>query len=212
MKTFYMITGMAIISWFSPANAQFIAGYGFKGGLTVANQNFGYTTFHTDDNRNRNGLSVGAFIELFDLNTIHLLSEVYYVQKGMIHEQLKTGEESPVPIGTLKFNNRVDYISISILAKIFIKTGSFSPYLAVGPRFDVMTSFRSENHSFDLVYDDFKRWDIGGDVGIGSEYRISNNLDLIFEVRYSPSFSTAYESEYLEVKNKSYAFLVGIRL
>lgn len=212
MKTFTMITVMTIINTFSPANAQFITGYGFKSGLTVASQDFEYTPFHSDDNKNRNGMAVGAFIELFDLHSIHLLSEVYYVQKGMIHEQLKTGEESPVPIGTLRYDNRVDYISISILAKIFLKTGSFSPYLAVGPRFDMMTSFKSEDHFYDPVYDEFEKWDIGGDIGIGCEYRISNNFDLICEGRYSPSFSKAYESEYLEVKNKTFTLLVGIKL
>lgn len=212
MKTFYFITVMTIVNTFSPANAQFIAGYGFKGGLTIANQDFEYTHFHTDDNKNRTGMSIGAFIELFDLHSIHLLSEVYYIQKGVINEQIKTGEEGPEPIGTLRYDNRVDYFSISILAKIFFKTGSFSPYLAVGPRCAMMISYKSEDHLFDPVYDEFEKWDFGGDIGIGCEYRISNNFDLISEIRYSPGFSKAYESEYLKVKNKSYMFLVGVKL
>lgn len=113
------------------------------------------------------------------------------------------------PTKAMKFNNRVDYLSVPLLIKITFKTKHINPYFVTGPRFDFFLAYESK--SFGVLYDKFKDMDVGGTVGVGAESN-AKPQGALFEFRYSPDFSNAYKTDLLRVKNHSFEILFGFRL
>lgn len=52
----------------------------------------------------------------------------------------------------LKYDHRIDYLSIPVLAKLSMKTKHISPYFVVGPRFDFLLDYKSK--TLKLLYDE----------------------------------------------------------
>ena len=192
----------------SAAHAQILEGYGAKAGVVIANQDFDYTFGFGFDTNDRTGFDIGVYAEWFDLAFFSLLTEVHYIQKGMEHEERRVNEFGE-ELASRKWNSRVDYLSIPILAKITFQTKHVSPYFMMGPRIDLFLGYNSDH--FEALYDEFERVDIGGDFGIG----VGDNgapVKVLLEFRYSPDFSNAYETDLLKVKNNSFEILIGLEL
>lgn len=207
MKRIIIAIGLVFFC-FSGAHAQLLKGYGLKTGVVIANQDFEHIYGFFDDTKNRAGLDFGVFIEWFSLPHLSALTEVHYTQKGMVEEVPRT-DEFGHSISPLKLDNRVDYLSIPVLAKVTFETRPVSPYLFVGPRLDIFLGYESELSG--EVYDDFKRTNMGGDLGIGVETS-TEPLKMLLEFRYSPDLNNAYETDLLKVKNNSFEILFGLRL
>jgi opacity protein-like surface antigen len=176
----------------------------------VSNQDFNYSTPGAGlDTRSRTGFDLGGFIEWFDLPYLRMLTEAHYLQKGMI-DKVKVVNGSGDVIGTVKNDHRIDYLSISALSKFTPGGKVFSPYLIIGPRVD----FRLKNNSevYDELYDKFNATFLGGDIGAGMEFSLNKLLTLLAEFRYSHDFTEAYKTELLEVRNRSYQLLIGLKL
>jgi opacity protein-like surface antigen len=187
-----------------------IKGYGFKTGIAVTNQDFNSTLGFDFNFKNRLGFDFGGYVEWLDLRFFSVLTEIHYMQKGMIDEIAKT-DETGKPAGTEKFNNRVDYFCLPILAKMTYQTDKISPYFFVGPRFDFLLDYRSERHLWDQIYNKFKDVDIGLDVGMGTEVKFTSKLTILAEFRFSPDVTYAYKTKALKVKNNSFEILTGAR-
>ncbi len=198
-----------IISGFTFLNAQLINSYGLKSGLCLANQDWYYTSPFSLDTQNHFGLSIGGFLELFNYSNFNLLIESHYIQKGVIFEITRT-DEYGIYIGKFEYNNRVDYLSLPVLGKFAYKLKRSSPYILIGPRIDIFLGYDSEN--YDSVYDEFNSIDLGGTLGLGYEFNIFGTHSFLVEIRYSPSFTNSYDTEYLTVNNSSFEFLAGIKL
>lgn len=196
-----------LIFGFTFLNAQLINSYGLKVGLCIADQDFVPEASSSWDTQNRYGLSIGGFLELFNYSNFNLLIESHYIQKGMILEEVWTDENGNC-IAKFEDNNRVDYLSLPILGKLAYKLKNSSPYILIGPRIDILLGYDSYN--FDIVYDDFKSIDLGGTFGLGYELCCGTKYFLV-EIRYSPSLTNSYETDYLTVKNSSFEFLAGIK-
>ncbi len=201
-----------ILFCFSSAYPQLLKGYGLKTGIVIADQHFEYGPYAKVetalDRKHRTGFDIGIYVEWLNLPFFSMLTEAHYVQKGMINEGIAYNEFGTL-MGTVKFDNRVDYLSVPILAKIAVKTPSFSPYLVAGPRFDFLLGYNSTGGEF--LYDRFKDLDMGGDIGIGVESN-TRPLKVLLEFRYSPDFTYAYKSDLLKVKNNSFEILFGLGL
>jgi opacity protein-like surface antigen len=194
----------------TPAQAQLIKGYGFKTGIAITNQDFNSTVGFDFNFKNRLGFDFGGYVEWLDLKFFSVLTETHYMQKGMIDEIAKT-DETGKPAGTEKFNNRVDYLCLPILAKITYQADGISPYLFAGPRFDFLLGYRSHKHLWDHLYDKLKDLDIGLDIGIGAEVKLTRKVTLLPEFRFSPDVTYAYKAETLKVKNNALEILAGVR-
>ena len=72
-------------------------------------------------------------------------------------------------IGTTTVSNRLDYLSLPVLAKGRIDLKSLTPYVLAGIRFDHMLGYESEGDIFNQVFDAFDPTTIGGSVGAGVE-------------------------------------------
>ena len=203
MKTLISILVFVLICT-TILQAQIITGYGIKTGATIANQNFDYQQTSNVSMKNRAGIRLGGFVQWLNYSNFTILTELHYVQRGMIYEQKMTSN-SPNPVATMRFDNNVNYLSIPVLMKILFSKEAFSPYLAVGPRFDILMNYNSD--FFSVIYKKFNNFDIGGDIGIGLENGI-----LFLELRYNHSFSNSYQTQYLTFKNKAISVLTGIKL
>jgi len=205
---FYIVTMCLSVSI---VHGQIITGLGVKTGASFTNQKFDYLQASLNmDTNSRTGMDIGIFAELLPLPMLKLVPEVHYIQKGMIEEQIRT-DDSGQPLGTLEHNNQVDYLSIPVLAKITIPNLILSPYLIAGPRLDIMLGYDSEFIDGDLIYDEFETYDLGADIGIGLETNLMLPVHFLAEIRYSPSLSNSYKTEFLEIKNQALELLVGIK-
>jgi hypothetical protein len=202
-----IIAVVLVLFSFSGANARLLKAYGFKAGVVVANQDFDYFGRLQFDTKARSGLSFGVFAEWLSLRSLSILTEAHYIQKGYVSESVQT-DEFGTPIRIFKFDHRVDYLSIPLLAKVTLRTKHLSPYLIVGPRFDFLLGYKSE--TLDEVYRDLKDLDVGGTIGLGVESR-SQPVKVLLEFRYSPNFTNAYQTDLLKVKNNSFEILFGVR-
>lgn len=192
----------------SAAHAQTLEGYGVKAGVVIAEQDFDYSEDFDFDTKNRAGLDVGVYLEWLDIPFFSLLTEAHYIQKGMVNENPRT-DEFGHPMSPVEHSNRVDYLSIPILAKVTFRTGCFRPYFVLGPRIDFLLGY--ESRILKDIYDGFEDTNVGGTIGIGVE-RKTKLLNMLFELRYSPNFSNAYKTDLLKVKNNSFEILIGLEL
>lgn len=176
--------------------------FGLKAGVSLATQEFDHV-YGWGDTGWRMGLDVGVSAEWYDQGRVSLLTEVRYVQKGVIEERVVTGPNDPV--GQLReFESRVDYVSVPLLVRLDLLGGDIRPYLAAGPRVDVNVSHRADNlHS--PVYDGLDRWDLGADLVCGVRIRRFS-----LEGRYGHTFGHSYESAVLKVRNRSTSLLLGL--
>jgi hypothetical protein len=206
MRRVTIVAALVLFS-FSGANAGVLDGYGLKAGVVVANQDFDYSEGLRLDTKSRSGLNLGIFAEWLSLRPLSILTEVHYIQKGHVDESVQT-DEFGTPIRIFKFDHRLDYLSIPLLAKVTLRTKHLSPYLVVGPRFDFLLGYKSE--TFDEVYKDLKDTDVGGTIGLGVESR-GQPVKVFLEFRYSPDFTSAYQTEFLKITNSSFEILFGVR-
>lgn len=205
-----------VVLGFTILNAQLNLSYGFKTGFVIANQDFDYSVLDYNSNEiildleKHYGLIIGPSIGLFKESNIDLIIELNYVQKGMIYE-MDRYDENGNNLGTINFNNRVEYLSLLILGELSYNSTIKLPYLLIGPRIDILLGYKSEDNLFDDVYDDFESFDFGGSIGLGYELNLWESYNFLFEIRFSPSFTNSYETELLTVKNNSVDFLTGIK-
>lgn len=201
----------------STCYSQKLDGYGAKLGLVVANQTWNYAQPTNFTPTPRSGVGFGGFIEYSFKPGINFMIELDYVQKGFTADVVTTTPADQVDTGgggpgtttqTTTIKPRVDYLSLPVTIKFVYNSNIISPYVFAGPRLDYMIGRNSDGAVFDI----FHKWDagilIGGGFGIYSQSRFSG----LIEIRYSPSFTPAYKSDQVTVKNTSFEVLVGIKL
>jgi hypothetical protein len=202
-----IIVSIGLILLFSSvADARVLEGYGVKTGVVIAEQDFDYAEDFGFDTKNRAGLDVGVYLEWLDIPSFGLLTEAHYVQKGMVNENPRT-DEFGHPMSPVRHSNRVDYLSIPILAKVTFRAGRVRPYVLLGPRIDFLLGY--ESRILKAIYDGFEGTNLGGTVGLGIE-RKTKRLKVLLELRYSPDFTDAFEKDGLKVKNNSFDILFGL--
>ena len=191
-------------------NAQTIKTYGLKLAVTSADQDFDYTAFAPTTKR-RIGFNASVFVEWLDLPFFSIVTQVEYAQRGRGVELILTGPSGPEEIGRITLYDRLDYLSIPLFAKITFPTGTISPYLSLGPRLDFLLGYKSELNS-SSIYDNFRKTNVGGTVGIGAEIVNLLPIRLTLEVRYNLDFRDSFSSQFLRVRNNSFDLWLGAGL
>jgi len=199
----------------SISKARVVKSFGLKAGAVVAEQSWDYfagpLSGFDPGYSNRWGFDIGSYVEWFNVPYLSLLTEVHYVQKGMSYKVVEVTYNQPTGTGRyITFRPRVDYVSVPVLVKIQLRVSRFEPYFLLGPRFDFLVNRNDE--ATGLVYDDFNESDIGGTFGVGFELLRLLPVGLLTEFRFSPSFNRSFRGEFLEVKNKSFELLLGVKL
>ncbi len=204
--------------------AQSFVGWGFKLGLTTANQSqvLGNVTLDLDS---RSGLDLGAFAEWIESPWFSVNSEISFVQKGWEEEIPVTTTEFPNGTGqVLTQSVRLNYLSLAVLPKIRLPVGPLQLYALIGPRIDVAIGHSVElggyseparsylQRQWDWELDHYRDALVGGDFAVGFSTHALLPLGLGAEVRYSPDFTAAHAGENFSAKNSSWEFLVVISM
>ncbi|MCK4537354.1 MAG: PorT family protein [Candidatus Krumholzibacteria bacterium] len=206
MKKSVIVVSLAVMI-FAAGSVQALpfTSFGIKGGLEFTNQSFDGP--YDPDPNGRVGLHIGIFGEWLDLPMFSLLTEVAYVQRGMKNDVLDIGDDSMI-----EKDNRIDYLSISVLPKYKISLIAASIYIAAGPRIDYKLRVADDTiWAEDEAEDYLKDVNIGGDIALGIDFNRFSG-----EFRYSRDFTSCFDNEGLEgaepvdVINSSFGFLFGI--
>jgi hypothetical protein len=185
--------------------------YGVKTGVTFANQDFDYT-FGSPDFDTHIGWDIGFFAEWRFVSALSMAAELHYVQKGHVIK-VSTPSYMRAPTGRRlsSFSSRVDYLSLSLLAKFSMPLVKARTYLFIGPRLDIKVGQKA-TLGFDELYDEFESSVFGGTIGIGQELPIFSSVAVVTEVYYHHDFTEAYKTDLLVVKNRAWGILVGVEL
>lgn len=184
------------------AHGEALAAWGVKGGLSLAGQEFDPLPEDIDI-EGRAGLYAAIYGVPIGMGPVRLVTELGYAQKGMT--SVESGRNAGRPDrATEKHDNRLDYLSLAVFGEISLFGGPIKPYVALGPRVDVLLG-QDVSDFFASLYDDSGSVDFGGDIAAG--VRLAN---LALEARYSMVFDDSFKDESLEVKNSTVLLLVGI--
>ena len=184
--------------------------WGLKAGLSVSDQTYDYSVAGLNvDRLNQSGMAAGIFINLNFSPLTSVRFGVDYIQKGSAIEADLTTPQSPTVIGTIRFEDRVEYLSFNLLATpALIKVPPISPYLIIGPRVDVLIS--SNTYIETLSSENLKSSIIGASVGVGFKFSIAPASSLFLEAVYQPDFSDTFKISTLTIKNKSFLISAGL--
>lgn len=182
--------------------------FGAKAGLSISNQNYEYDNgtlaFERDP---RTGLAVMVLAE-FNLTPVFSLQpELGFVQRGSSVELIRVSETSPEPIGSLKLDDRVDYIVFPVHVKAILPAAKYRPYVLAGPRIDWKINDDSESSS--ILAREYETFVYGGSAGIGLEYGYGPVGAIVAEFVYQFDFSDAASGGAVEVTNESFLILLG---
>ena len=134
---FVRFVPLAVMLCQASAQAQWLGAVGVKAGVNSSNSAIEQTSFvHAFDTERRTGWQAAVFAEWLELPVASVVTQVEYAQRGFREQQIRTGEASPEPLGTIELKTRLDYVSVPVLLKLrTAKTGT-GPYALLGPRFD----------------------------------------------------------------------------
>jgi len=193
--------------------SQTIDTYGIKLGLALSNHKWEYNTspsFNLNWDNNY-GITARVFADISFLSFLNMEGEIGYVPKGVKYKIPITTITQPDGTGEyVNVNNKLNYLSISLLAKYKYHLGLFTPYIILGPEFNYLLS-KTIDKGFAIVYDQFRKNLWGFTVGVGSEIKLLP-INLLIEYRYSRDLTNSYELSTIDIKNYSHTFLIGVCL
>jgi len=210
MKTLVILISLIIFTCNS--NAQILSSYGFKLGVGISNQSWDYHADVNMDWKNKIGISPRIFADFLNYSFFQLEGEIGFLKKGFEDKVPITTMTQPDGTGEyITVNNGLNYLIISVLAKLKYKLGMFSPYIIVGPQFNLLLS-KNIQKGWGVVLDKFKENNIGISVGVGSEIKNILPISILVEYRYERDFIDNYDSPNIDIKNYSHVILLGIKI
>ena len=192
------------------ANSDYIIkDFGIKSGISMANQEFDvdessllYTLIKGADFKYRPGFTAGFFVDWFNERYINLVTELNFTQNGTIYN---TGG-----VTYKEFDNRLDYLYVSALAKLRYPDIWFLPYLLFGIRYDFLLNLSTESDV--VLYDDAKMGNMGITLGLGYEF-IAGGFPVLLEYSYHNQYANLLEDEdhHYTARNFSHNLVLGYR-
>ncbi|MCG9791139.1 porin family protein [Flavobacterium algicola] len=162
--------------------------FGVKGGINYANQNGTDITLNSDNYDTEEAITsyhAGLVAEVKLFENFAIQPELLYSTQGATYKN-----------ATEEFKNELGYISIPVLAKIYLNN---SLSLEVGPQASFLLS---ERNKFD--YKESETFEFAGVVGLG--LNVTNNLFL--QARYGLGLTEA--SKDAQTKNSTFQISAGI--
>lgn len=189
--------------------------FGATAGMTIANQTIDYndqssipgTSLEFDY---KGGLAIGVMAEYPATQYVTIRPAIQYVQKGFKDNIILTTPQGPTGVATGTFKQRLDYLSIPVLAKVTPPVNSFvTPYALAGPRLDIKVSESSDFFSDDVLSDGAKSTVFGLSLGAGVQKTLSHGGTVLVEGLWELDLTDSMEMETLNSKNKSFVIQVG---
>lgn len=195
-------------------SAQFISGFGIKGGVTFSNQKFDYTNGLDLDIKYLTGFNGSLFAEFLNNKTVNLYAETGYDRKGFMINIIRT-DEFGNKIGEYNVKNIGNYIFASVGAKLKFPTRHITPYISLGPRLDFYLGGNVSSPEFQELWshsilDDFKKVMLDLGAGVGIEFNRLFPYRTFIEANYHPGIITSFSNQYLNVWGHSFNIKLGI--
>jgi len=170
------------------------------------------------ETNNKSGFSFYVEKDIINLLVVTLSGEAGYIQKGFDEEVIITNKFG-VETGRGDIHYKLGYIDLSVLGKLRVPGGIVYPYILAGPTlgFKVssgVSSSLSELNEFvagqEQFVSDFKSTSFGIKVGLGIEVSLPL-ISILAEGRYNPDLTSSYDKNNIQLKNRVYEFLLGVK-
>ena len=204
-----LVLMILLILCFSSLYSQLINSYGLKTGVSITNQDYDYTYINGLKTNFRYGLDIGEFTEFAISNRFNLLLEIHFIQKGTnveINVMDNFGQVIDTDVSII-----VNYFEFDLFTKFKLSQSIIKPYILGGPIIDILIGYKSEWNGFDSYYDDFEPVDFGFSIGFGAEFQLFKEITSLLEFRFSPSLTSSYKTDEIEISNRSFEVLTGIK-
>lgn len=213
MRRILLFIALFLLAGSTLLHGQFPASFGFKAGLSVANQSYKFTPIdYTMETEAVWGPAVSIFMEAFRGEHFSFQTDLSYALKGS-----STNIES-ITVNHLD-NDRVtvtegdiskstfSYLSLAPMARYRFGQGSFVPYFLLGPRMDILLKYNSDS---DYPLEDQNSVILGLTIGAGLEYRLKG-LGLFTELQYQGDLYPVTGEDPLLVNNHMGSLTFGLR-
>jgi hypothetical protein len=211
MRRILIITFISFLATAS-AQSQFYKGFGFKGGVSIANQvseynNLAPTTISFTNNSGnvywyyyKIGFTAGIFKEINITQKLKSQIGINYSRKGYSQKIYANIESSKY----YYFHNNLDFITAELYGKYNLLNSKINPYILAGVRMDFFISQKSFYRTPDGDEDSNNSTFItnnkifGTSLGLGLEFPVTNLYTMFLECTYNPdiSFITNVDNHY----------------
>lgn len=217
MKNIKFVLPILIFTLAINTYAQFITGFGLKGGATLSNQNYEYKNFDFEpETKYLLGFNSSLFVEFLNSRNFNLVLESGIEQRGYTYVS-KPYDEFGNPLPDMNIYERTFYYTTGILFKIKIPANKITPYLLIGPKLDILLSYsvkpeddRTTLYGFDFPLDQFKKENYSLNFGGGIEFNQLFPFKTFIELNYSPPLNSSYNGPGLNVKEHYFNIKAGI--
>lgn len=186
-------------------NSQILSNYGIKFGISYSDieQDYLFNQL-TDDTEFRFGFSGFLFAKSSFSKSIHIITELGYIQKGFQEVVQSINMD-----GEFTYKERFDYLTIKLQPCYEFILSSVTPYIFIGPKIDFKLNKGSED---EIITREFHNTQFGLSYGLGIKLNNLFAYNLLLEINSNYDFLYGYESEYSRMKNISYEFKIGLEL
>jgi len=195
------------------ASGQFTASYGFKAGLSIANQSWRISDLdYTFDTEVLMSPTAALFIEGLKGKRFSLQLDAAYAVKGSkssvesVSVRHLEGDVLQVNAGEMT-TSKFAYLSLSPMARYRFDLEHLVPYFLLGPRIDLLLSYTTDS---EYPLESWKGYTVGLTIGAGLEYSFKS-LNLFAEIQYQPDLSPLTNQEPLLINNEMLAVTLGLR-
>jgi hypothetical protein len=193
VKTYIPVL-ITVVLLLGTAGAAAPAAIGIKAGLSWATQDFVCPAPFEYETHYRFGVRAGIYAEFKLSRWLFLDVEAHYVQMGMRYDWW-----------VYSADNRIDYVSLAVLAKAKGSPKSWSPFISIGPRVDIVAA-KDVDPWFNSIYADVDRFGLGADIGAGIQ-----KGRVVLEIRQSMTFDDLLPDDaFFDVTNRAFSLLVGV--
>lgn len=211
-------TSLLLLVILNQSFGQIVDIFGINLGTSYSNQNWNFTTMDINPGEDYAvGIMAFASVEKKINTTFSVKCDFGFMQKGFKENTVFTTPDGEV-MKTLNERVILNNIAFSPYMKINPFNWKISPYYFLGFRTEYLLSYKDATFEeaasgvkFNLheaILKDFKKFNIGGLIGIGCDF---SEL-LYFELEFNPNFTKNYDNGFLKIKDNCFGAKVGINI
>lgn len=205
---------LTVILMFTNNSYSQFKNFGIKGGLNISGAKLVIPSLNVRQPKDKIGFNVGLFYDFLNFNNLIVSGEAGFSSRG--YKDIVTDE-----FGNDFFynTNSLNYIDISVIGKLIVRSKQINPYLSIGPVLAFYTGYSisagRENVTLPEKNDLLENLDkitYGIKIGIGIEINKIIPQTLIAEARYYTDLKESVDNGFLTFKtNKMWEFNLGVK-
>ena len=188
--------------------------YGFKGGMTIADQTWEtIPKFAKSISIDiRKGINLGVFAEFSDNKYVGVVAEINYRQKGAFINLEYTGKDtSGLLVLPKNLEHKLSYLNLTLLGKVRYELPYITPYLIGGLKTDYQLSSKLEDSDLGYIASETTTQIWGAVIGGGFEIRDLLPVVILAEFRTEFDFNKLYIENNFLFKSNTIEFRLGVK-